>query len=204
MLNETIHYTIYKIRNATVRPWPFPHLVVDDVFHPDFYDRLIDRFPLVNPFFRPLPGYENRLEMRLHERIFPEGLNPVWDEFRKYFVLNKDFYDQFLLAFNLPVQDCHPFCHLCMDKPGYEIKPHTDTNEKIITALFYMPFPGYETSGTTILNGGEEVLTVPFIGNRLFLFAVTDNTWHKVKPSQIERTSAQFFLLKNKKEEIYD
>jgi len=99
---------------------------------------------------------------------------------------------------------------------GYGIGPHSDTRQKLVTMLFYLPSDESQRhSGTSVLvprNGGRPdpgphdrldgwsqfhtVFTAPFVPNSLLGFYVTADSWHAVDRHEdsVERHSIQYFI----------
>src|SRR5580698_9239362 len=50
-----IEHVIYKLRNAKLNLYPYPHFYVDYVFPKDFYEALLDSLPPEEEY-RPLKG----------------------------------------------------------------------------------------------------------------------------------------------------
>ena len=112
---------------------------------------------------------------------------------------------------------------LTRDTSGYSIPPHTDTNEKAVSILYYLAFP--ETSNTSVgtrmyasknkrddgiryprvgststpsknfNNDFEEVESIPFVPNVVFAFAPCWSSWHGVENiGNGERDTIQGFV----------
>lgn len=109
---------------------------------------------------------------------------------------------------------------LTRDTSGFSIPPHTDTNEKAVSILYYLAFP--ETSNTSVgtriyasknkrddgsryprststpsknFNDFEEVESIPFVPNVVFAFAPCWSSWHGVENiGNGERDTIQGFV----------
>lgn len=75
---------------------------------------------------------------------------------------------------------------LVRDLPGYRIRPHQDIPQKAVTAQLYLPRDGRcPELGTGLYrrDGGgrlERTVSVPFLPNTGYAFAVTEDSWHGV------------------------
>lgn len=202
MLNEIILHTIYKIRNANIRPWPYPHVIIDQILEPNFYKKLIDNFPTEDQFGR-FRQYPKRFQVTLHTGDISH-IHPVWTDFRDWFVNNPVLGEHFMTFFYGPDHGIaiRPFGHIIWDRPGYEITQHMDVSRKATTTIIYMPLTREVPKGTVIIHKDEdgttrEVLTVPIRSNRLLAFKPCENSWHAVRAGETVRTSAQLFLMKS-------
>ena len=55
-----LEHVIYKLRNAAIAPYPYPHFYVRDVFPADFYAQLLDALPPDEGYAPLAGGYANR------------------------------------------------------------------------------------------------------------------------------------------------
>ena len=81
---------------------------------------------------------------------------------------------------------------LCWDKPGYSMRPHTDTTRKIWTGLIYLFGNGNGVGGTTMLVKDTRKKLKKFKRinpkiNRLFAFKRTNISYHCVEKSNANR-----------------
>jgi len=96
---------------------------------------------------------------------------------------------------------------LSRDMTGYQIGPHTDTDKKWVTTLFYLPSSAKHANvGTTLLKSTtgrtqqkgtkhmkfgpewEAVFAAPFVPNSVMAFAPCWHSWHYV-PKVAERVT---------------
>ena len=189
-MNPLLAYTLYKIMNTPIRAWPFPHIVVDDVIEPYFYERLVANWPKEEEF-KPFQDYEDRFEAPLPDVT-------AWDLFRHAFCTG-NFAAHMLTLFDIKWAKPSTDLRIFWDKPGYRIGPHPDVPNKLVTCLFYLPQPPqiYHDNGTVLmLNRETDITKVAFKANRLVAFAVSQDSWHRVHPGPEPRTSAQLFVVK--------
>jgi len=122
-----------------------------------------------------------------------------------------------LHKFNIPDGDYKEDILLVRDMPGYAIPPHTDSLNKVITVLIYLPENNdHEEEGTTIYTPKEKGFTcnkgrhysfeqfdvyktMPFRANSMFAFARTDNSFHGVAPCAHIRNVLLYNILRNGK-----
>lgn len=193
-------YVEYRIRNAQVSEWPFPHFFIQDVFPEDFYWYLMDQLKKKDDFKAAEGRYEGRTfasTTGIPELDFMEERDfmlSVATPFRKHFA--KRFNNQ-----NAPV---YTDLRLIRDGQNYSIGPHTDAPWKIVSLLFYLPVDGWNHQhGTSIYvpkdpkficKGGphhsfedfDRVFTAPFIPNSCFGFFKNEVSFHGVEPITTE------------------
>ncbi len=151
---------VYKICNAVVRPWPFPHIVIEDFLPEELYHMLAENWPheKLRPIseVRPVKGYSAR--MAWHFNKDPPPPLHVWHDFVDI-MHSRCISDAFASLF--PVEEpvaaprgfisvSHPaFDHgiidslLVEDHYGYSIGPHTDHPAKLCSAVLYFPTPNF-------------------------------------------------------------
>jgi FkbM family methyltransferase len=185
-----------KLRNAKVIEKPFPHLYVEGIFPEKVYDELVNGFPEKYESIektRGAHGYPLRSTAPLD--------SPLWQSVKE--ALTEGVIRETLcrkLGAGDPARLMQDVL-LVRDMEGYQISPHTDIPQKVVTALFYLPKDNsIEQEGTVIYKPkkkgftcktgkhysfGEfkKVKTMPFKPNSLFAFLRTDNSFHGVKPS---------------------
>lgn len=174
-----------QIRQAAVRPAPFPYFVVNDAIAEADAKLAAEAFPLVDR-----PG---AVDVGATEYGAPFGA--LLDELRG---------DRFraLIAEKLEI-----------DLTGRDIvinvraqtrltdgNIHTDTPSKLVTVLLYFNGPGQAVdSGLRILNNGRDidnyVEEIPSTLGTMVAFKVTPDCWHGHKPFVGERHSLQLNYL---------
>lgn len=144
---------LYRIMNAEIKAWPFPHFHVTDVFPADLYQVLATQLPS-NEAYTPMDeygttrrgGYKERLILSLGEPnpAVPETWHQVgeWmlgnrfakamiNKFRPF--ISRQWGDG--LASKRLMRDAR----LVRDFTNYALPPHTDMREKVLALLFYFP-----------------------------------------------------------------
>ncbi len=139
----------YKILNAQVRAWPYPHVIIDDWLPEDLYNRLCEEWPTekFRPIseVRPTAGYPDRSAVHeAGENVPTEG---AWAElyevthglrFAKAWL---DIYDRWLRQRFLTYAGLgfQTDSLLCEDKGGYALGPHSDAPQKVMSIVAYFP-----------------------------------------------------------------
>ena len=206
-----IGHAIYKLRNAQIHQYPFPHFYATDVFPDDFYEALVASLPEDDGYAPLQGGYASRTAA-----IAPNPLVAGME--------GQEFATHVLSLFPKPFNERFAYgkarfrteCRFIRDSEGYQIGPHTDAPAKVVSLLFYLPtdFDLWE-HGTGIFvpedgektcrggphykfDGFKEVWRAPFTPNSCFGFWKTSNSWHGVeKISQISRKIRRDVLLYN-------
>ena len=204
---------------------PFPNLFVEDIFPQKYFENIRSYFPGTTQMAtlasqgRVSPIDENKSKNGCLKRFatqFTKKQFNVLDDSQKLFwlgfneLLTAPFFINILLSkfdkwlsprlLNSPnTPNIHSDSLLIRDLSSYEIGPHTDHPQRLISLLFYMPdddsFIKYGTSLYTpkqegfICEGGphykvdafNNVGTVPFKPNSLFLFCKTNWSFHGVE-----------------------
>ena len=183
--NETEKQILTAIDNAKIIQKPFPHLVIDEIYLPELTET--EYLPLEK--VRGTLGYPERFVAQeidaKYSEIFASG--KIKEALcRKFGVKNQDLREELLLI---------------RDKEGYQIAPHTDIPDKVITSLFYLPQRELKGAGTNFyapkkkgftcskgkhyeFNEFRKVKEVAFVPNRVLIFARTDTSFHGVEPSK--------------------
>lgn len=144
---------LYRIMNAEVKSWPFPHFFVPDVFPPDAYRRLIAELPVDSAYSAMgehgtvgRASYKERLILSLERG--GEGISERWRELAGW-MLGDRFTMAMLKKFlpfmrkqwgdALPEKRVTKDARLVRDFTHYALSPHTDMREKALAFLFYLP-----------------------------------------------------------------
>jgi hypothetical protein len=151
-------HVLYKIRNAPIQAYPYPHIYVDNVFPADFYEDLRDNWPGASAFVRlgatgrvPRGAYPQRFVLP----ITAEGIATLtpdrrdfWSDFSAWFAgpnFCLSMIDKFEPNVRTRLGDDLERCTYSADAlavrdlTNYSIGPHTDAPHRLITMLFYCP-----------------------------------------------------------------
>jgi hypothetical protein len=148
---------LYRVANAPLSYFPFPHIFVEDVFPAAFYRRLREHLP-PREHFKTLKQlgrvYGAYPDTRLVLPVSPAGIESLDEPYRGFWydtgkwLLTGEFMNFVLFKFGSFVEDRfgkleqHDFAHeamLVQDYSSYELPPHTDSPKKVVSALFYLP-----------------------------------------------------------------
>lgn len=194
-LNKFDYLLLDKVCASELQRDPFDHIFIENVFPEVVYREMIKEIGK-NEYIeieksRGTTGYPKRFTSDMKSpfwKFVKKSL--VSGKFRKALCEHFGIVDDFL-----PVQDVL----LIRDEPGYSIPPHTDSLNKIITVLFYLPKDNsLESEGTSIFKPKKEdfvcekgthynfedfekVKTMPFKPNSMFAFKRTNNSFHGVE-----------------------
>lgn len=169
---------LYKIGNAPVRGYPFPHLYIPDIFPADYYAELQRSLPKPEAMksleeARGTRGYPERSVMAVDgERPagMPEAQFAFWQEMWRW-MLSGRLGHLVLQKFGAVVErrlqqapDAEIFDEaiLVHDRTRYTLGPHTDAPRKLVTMLFYLPADDrLARHGTSIYVPKEQGFTCP-------------------------------------------
>jgi hypothetical protein len=196
-LDDYRRHVTEKIRNCDVREHPFAHAIVDGIFPEALYLQMLDERPPARQFERVqfgrkrllLPGNANDYWRRLYAELFASCVTrEVVNRFSAHIRPGVDVAGLVLRQ-----------CSLVLDGFGYEIPPHSDApHKKVISLIFYMPRKDDRRQlGTCVLSPRAElaragdyrwqswkdfatVERIEFRPNRLFVFPVTERSFHAV------------------------
>ena len=155
--NDVDLYVQYRIANAPMLEFPYPHIYVRDIFPEDFYARLRENLPS-EAHLRTLPSLgrvaddypDSRLVMPLR-REHTANLEPrqraFWEELMGW-LLGPMFGQLMIAKFAAYLQ--HRFRDVAAqhyadealvvrDRTTYSLPPHTDATNKVLSFLFYLP-----------------------------------------------------------------
>ncbi|WP_370155283.1 hypothetical protein [Ferrovibrio sp.] len=152
---------MYKVMNAPLRLWPFPHICVPDIFPQDFYAE-IQRHRLADDCFTRLvdTGRVGKDYSGARACLFPQTLDatPAPEDSKAFWrSLFKTFRDSefsamwahvFRAAMTEKLADhkmgfgdlrLYNEMFLMRDTTTYSLGPHTDSPRKMVSVLFYLP-----------------------------------------------------------------
>lgn len=168
----------YKVANANVKLFPYPHLYIENVFSENFYKDLQKNIPDPEAMIpigeaRPVKGYNERFVLEIagkHLDRLPEDKRLFWKEMSEW-MLSGRFMNLMLQKFGGYVQERYKgqpgvsFYNeslLVEDITKYSLGPHTDSPRKVITFLFYLPKDESQSHlGTSIYLPKDMSFTCP-------------------------------------------
>jgi len=206
---NSVEHVVYRLRNADIRQYPFPHFYILDVFPAEFYQTILKSLP-------PDCDYDGtKFANRLLGTECPEFMEPFDNSWFAQNVIYSFGQNAFYTRY--PYKGSTPQFRwewrLIRDSEGYAIGPHTDAPHKVISLLFYLPpDETMRDMGTSIFmpddhvktcrggphhkfSGFSEVWRAPFLPNSCLGFWKTDNSWHGVP--KIDKIVTRNVLLYN-------
>ena len=158
MSSDVSLQVLYKIANATIQRVPYPHILVTEVFPPDFYQEIRRRLPPKETFktLRALKRVVGEYpDSRLVLPLTREALDSLEEPFRSFWsgisgwMLGGAFGQMMLGKFGGYIEQrfgelantrqYHDEALLVQDYTTYSLGPHTDTPAKVLSFLFYLP-----------------------------------------------------------------
>ena len=157
MFSDVSLHVLYKIANASIQPFPYPHILVRDVFPADFYQEIRahlppkDAFKTLKALNRVTAAYP---DSRLVLPLAPDALEAVAEPFRGFWkgisswLLGSRFGLTVISKFgpvleqrlgDLRARRFGDEALLVQDYTTYSLGPHTDTPTKALSFLFYLP-----------------------------------------------------------------
>lgn len=161
LFERTRQHVVAATCNAIAETFPFPHVVIKDIFPADVYQQLVDRFPSTVHFDKANPrhhsdeyGNSTRLRMNLMDQslkvLSPED-QMLWATVRAA-ISCKETRDAVFSKVasglcrrfgvdedKLPDIPAFPRGLIYSEVEGFRIAPHPDTREKIVTMQFAFP-----------------------------------------------------------------
>lgn len=150
-------HVLYKITNARLNHFPFPHFYARDIFPPEYYRALRDHLPPEDNFKtaaslnRVTDDYpDSRLLLPLTSQNLdglPEPYRAFWQQIASWMlggefgraVLPK-FAESLTLRFgDLGRMEFFDEALIVKDSTTYALGPHTDNLRKVVSFLFYLP-----------------------------------------------------------------
>ena len=157
MSSDVDLHVLYKIANAPINPFPFPHIYVRDIFPPDYYRTLREHLPPAQALktltsLKRVTG--NYPDSRLVLPLTPDDVGALPDPYRSFWrqaaswLLDGNFGRMILPKFaeflDLRFGDSSQMQYyddalVVQDSTTYTLGPHTDTPKKVVSFLFYLP-----------------------------------------------------------------
>lgn len=154
-IREVEEHVKYRIANARVREYPYPHFFVEDVFPDAYYQQILELWPGME-YFRSIAdtgrvtGYKERhiiSLLSLDEKGPDWAALSFWQEFSRWFCgpsflqfLVRHYQPWILRGRSLGSQiNVTADGLLVQDHSKYAIGPHTDAAHRLVSTLFYCP-----------------------------------------------------------------
>lgn len=195
------------ISNAKFFYDPWPHLCVPNIFPKDTYETILANLPSTDDEAELIANGNRQLFWIIKYGEPVQSVSDFWKEFRKMLP-----YWQLELEIKFSVKGKNIGCEILHDFTTYYIGPHTDTPNKLITGLIYLPRteadakcgtelyycadPDPGGKGHRFSNHFATVKTIPYLPNTALFFKRTDMSYHGVRPSLAERWVLAFDIFK--------
>lgn len=197
-------HLISRVIAAPLAVYPFPHIVIENVFPPAIYREISERY-------RALEGFVTLQSLGRAGKKYSLDRTVIELSVSELSALGA----ALLYKFAVPVTRFRQDFLAVRDASGFALGPHTDTIKKLATMIFYLP-QEYDTRtvtlGTSVYvprdpaftsDGGKHfplpdfvrVKRVPYQPNTLFAFARTDNSFHGVEPAPGSTAIARELLI---------
>jgi hypothetical protein len=156
MFSDVEMQLAYKLGNANINLFPYPHIYVENIFPADYYKHIQENLPRPEEMLpiedvRPVKGYKERFVLELrdeHLAPLPQSKQQFWKELQHMMVENTNFgslvfskFEPFIAKRFEGESNLEFFSEtlLVEDTTNYALGPHTDSPRKVITMLFYLP-----------------------------------------------------------------
>ena len=204
-------YFLYQVANASVRDWPWTHVVFDQIFSPQQYAEILQNLPDIecltditkvhnNPGAYPV----NKRFILLDYTKLPPQQQKFWLDMQRQFlngklkdIIVKKFFNhiqQRLGEINLSKTHFFDTFELTQDVAGYELVPHPDAFAKIFSIVINLPADNSNLNmGTTIYSAARDIIyQCPYARNTAFGIFRSDTSWHGVEPTTADRWTIQY------------
>ena len=145
----------YRLRNETVRTYPFDHVYCNHFFEDSLYSEILENLPSESEMrpieeVRPVKGYKERFVLQVGDNL-GKNIPPEKADFWRNFAseLREGLFAKTLLdLFGQKVNkrfagrnkiELYDEILLVNDRTNYSLGPHTDSPRKVVTVLFYLP-----------------------------------------------------------------
>lgn len=189
------------------RPWLFVR--VENIFPLDYYNEILSQLP-TDAETEPL-GASTPLR-RLYWLVKKGQLQKVSEFWTLFMVMMMPALRE-VLEYKFEVRSKSVGAELLHDFPGYYIGPHTDTSDKLITGLLYLPRDDSAKDHATVLyhcaepdprgkgHKFDDVKYRPeylshYSPNSALFFPRSDFSYHGVRPTRRERWTLAFDLFR--------
>ncbi|MGH6954301.1 MAG: hypothetical protein ACREGL_08975 [Alphaproteobacteria bacterium] len=158
MYSDAKNHALYQIANAPMRPFPYPHFYVTEVFPAEFYAAMLANLPAAESYRSlaetgrvPSGAYKERSVFFFEEEqlgAIARERATFWLELAQW-LLGPEFINLLAAKFDSCIQQrfaghsgnvrLKPEAFLVKDRSGYSIGPHSDAPHRLLSLLFYLP-----------------------------------------------------------------
>ena len=187
----------HKIMNAQIHQYPYPHISINEIFPPEFYEEILENIPETS-LYTPKPKYPGRKTKTLDDlEKLEKSKQKFWNDIIQL-LRSEEFANILLEKFSVSKKG-HSDLFIHKDLDDYEVTPHRDIRSKLITYLFYLAENSNgKNLGTYLLvpNNGQEieettkhlpwdqfkiVKEIEYLPNTFFAFTPNKCSFHAVK-----------------------
>ena len=212
-MEQLIVHTIYRLANTPPRRFPFKPFVLEDFLDPHLFQdlRALDTGGLLEQRIKGPgdPAEEKRFVLRMSDPdVISDASMPSCVKAMTSLVMQQPIINVLMRLFEESITRRFPFVppvksniDLIEDHEGYQLAPHTDVSQKLVTCLIYLadedadPLIGTELYA---LRGGTKrpervpmrwdrslfvrATTAPYRPNTALIFSPGPDTFHGVSP----------------------
>lgn len=156
MFSDAEMQLLYKVGNAPINTFPYPHFYINDIFPADFYREIQNNLPDPEAMIpieqaRNLKGYDERFVLDMTPKSLarlPDQKREFWTELNKMLVIKGSvglsIFNRLLPQIEKRFEgqtgmEFYSEALLVQDITNYKLGPHTDATRKVVTMLFYLP-----------------------------------------------------------------
>ncbi|CAL6338912.1 unnamed protein product [Bathycoccus prasinos] len=170
-------YSIDKIRSARIIKDPFPHVFIENIYAQRVYSCMLKNMPQED---------NDRVLVSSRTKGLPDW--KFWVSYTK--VLGGSQVAQAWVGYSLDLN---------RDLAGYYIAPHTDSVNKLVTTLYYLPIDATNSAvGTTMYKSlntrpgasatkFKAMKQARFLPNSVLAFAPCKSSWHGIEERKINQ-----------------
>lgn len=183
-------HLVYNVYNSKMNTFPFPHFYIQNIFEDEYYSKIIENLPEeaseIKPkikfneeFYSLLDETKRKFWIDFRERILCGNLKScLLDYFKEHI------HDRFK---NNPNVKFYDDVFIARTEPNTTLTAHTDTPDKVISLIFYLPTDfNHKEFGTAVYLKDDEmyhrIYTAPYFPNSVFGFVRTEESYHGIEP----------------------
>ena len=153
MFSDVTNYVKQKFDAAEINNDPYPHIQIDDIFPPDFYQQILSN-KIDENFLSTLlelkrvgsayPDTRKVLSLIPSMPFLPDSYRTFWEQAANWLlgdfqriVLEK--FEPYIIHRFGNIPQLHAETLYTYDRSTYALGPHTDSVKKVLTLLIYLP-----------------------------------------------------------------
>lgn len=177
MFSDAEMHLAYRLGNAPVHKYPFPHCYFEDAFPAEYYRKMIDHLPAPQEMVpiaqaRGVKGYDERFVFDFSAKslsALPPAQQEFWSSLHQWMVV-KGYFNTLVFQRMKPYiakrfgdtagLKLYSEALLVQDTVNYSLGPYTDAVRKVVTLLFYLPADDTQAHlGTSIYVPNDPAFT---------------------------------------------